>query len=415
VLDVIGAQSVNEGSLLTVTPVASDVDVPAQTLTFSLQGSVPTGFVINSVSGVMTWTPSESQGGTVSSITIRVSDSGSPSLFAERTFSVTVGEVNSAPVLAAIGAKSVNEGALLSFTATATDSDIPAQALTFSLQGSVPSGAAITSAGAFTWTPSSTQGSATPYQITVRVTDNGAGALYDEETIAVTVVDVHAQVTFVAAGTGSGTTGNPTPAYPAGLQANDLLLLQVTVNDSATTPTTPGGWSLLYGPDNVPGTGTAIGRQWIYYKFTTGTETSPLTVTIGGTAAKSACIYAFRNVATGTPANFVESAVYAGSPTTPTATIPASSVTTTGEKELVVSFNYVQADFAMGSFTGATGGTWAQPTGGLYRYTGNTTLQLQTATMANAGTISGGTTANYNLGGGNYASWGVRAFALKPA
>ena len=33
------------------------------------------------------------------------------------------------------------------------------------------------------------------------------------------------QVTYQSAGSGSGTTGNPTPSYPSGLQANDLILL----------------------------------------------------------------------------------------------------------------------------------------------------------------------------------------------
>ena len=42
----------------------------------------------------------------------------------------------------------------------------------------------------FTWTPTGAQGSVTAYQITVRVTDDGTGALYDEETIAVMVNDV---------------------------------------------------------------------------------------------------------------------------------------------------------------------------------------------------------------------------------
>ncbi len=41
------------------------------------------------------------------------------------TITVTVNEVNVAPVLGAIGSKTVNELALLTFTATATDSDIP--------------------------------------------------------------------------------------------------------------------------------------------------------------------------------------------------------------------------------------------------------------------------------------------------
>ena len=190
VLAVISAQSVNEGSLLTVTPVASDVDVPAQTLTFSLQGTVPAGVAIDSASGVMTWTPSESQGGTAPSITIRVSDSGTPSLFAERTFIVTVGEVNVAPVLAAVGAKSVNEGVLLTFTVSATDVDLPAQTLTYSATG-LPSGATF-NAGTrtFSWIPSESQGGTAP-SITFRVTDNGVGLLYDEETIVVTVGEVN--------------------------------------------------------------------------------------------------------------------------------------------------------------------------------------------------------------------------------
>ena len=51
------------------------------------------------------------------------------------TITVTVNEVNVAPVLAAIGNKTVNEESELTFTATATDHDEPAQTLTFSLVG----------------------------------------------------------------------------------------------------------------------------------------------------------------------------------------------------------------------------------------------------------------------------------------
>ena len=60
--------------------------------------------------GLFSWIPSESQGGTAPSITIRVTDNGVGLLYDEETIVVTVGEVNVAPVLAAIGAKSVNEG-----------------------------------------------------------------------------------------------------------------------------------------------------------------------------------------------------------------------------------------------------------------------------------------------------------------
>ena len=57
----------------------------------------------------------------------------------------TVNPVNAAPVLAYIGDKEINEQTELAFTATATDSDIPVQILTFSLEngteGEVPTGA----------------------------------------------------------------------------------------------------------------------------------------------------------------------------------------------------------------------------------------------------------------------------------
>jgi len=95
-----------------------------------------------------------------------------------------VTEVNTAPVLNPIGNKTVSRGRLLSFTATATDVDLPAQTLVFSLGAGAPSGAAITAGGVFTWTPTAAQAPSTN-SITVRVTD---GSLTDTETISVIVV-----------------------------------------------------------------------------------------------------------------------------------------------------------------------------------------------------------------------------------
>jgi pimeloyl-ACP methyl ester carboxylesterase len=187
ILASIGNKSVNEGSLLTFTTNATDADVPANTLTFSLGTSAPSGASIDANSGVFTWTPSETQGPGTFNITVRVTDNGTPSLNDFETIEVTVGVVNAAPVLASIGNKSVNEGSLLTFTASATDADVPAHTLTFSLDASAPSGASIdVNSGVFTWTPSEAQGPGT-FNITVRVTDNGAPNLDDIETIEVVV------------------------------------------------------------------------------------------------------------------------------------------------------------------------------------------------------------------------------------
>jgi len=98
--------------------------------------------------------------------------------------------VNHAPVLSTIGDKSTDEETLLIFDVDATDPDV-GQTLAFSLEGTVPPGASINSGtGVFTWTPTEAQGPG-DYSITVRVTDNGSPALYDEEIITITINEVN--------------------------------------------------------------------------------------------------------------------------------------------------------------------------------------------------------------------------------
>ncbi|MBI4301530.1 MAG: putative Ig domain-containing protein [Chloroflexi bacterium] len=102
------------------------------------------------------------------------------------TLTVTVNVSNTAPVLGAIGDQTVDEGAVLSFTASAVDADIPANTLTYSLVGA-PAGASINgSTGVFSWTPTD-NGS---FTFTVKVCDNGSPVLCDEEAITVTVNNV---------------------------------------------------------------------------------------------------------------------------------------------------------------------------------------------------------------------------------
>jgi hypothetical protein len=100
---------------------------------------------------------------------------------------VTPAAPNNAPVLDLIGARSVQELSTLVFTATATDSDVPAQTLTFSLDAGAPTGASIDpTSGIFSWIPSDAQGPGV-YPVTVIVTDDGTPALSDSETFNITV------------------------------------------------------------------------------------------------------------------------------------------------------------------------------------------------------------------------------------
>ena len=183
VLASIGDQTVDELSELTFTASATDADIPVQTLTYSIVGA-PGGAAINPATGVFTWTPTEGQGADSYIFTVTVSDG---TLTDEETITVTVNEVNEAPVLASIGDQTVDELSELTFTASATDADIPVQTLTYSIVGA-PGGAAINPAtGVFTWTPTEGQG-ADSYIFTVTVSD---GTLTDEETITVTVNEVN--------------------------------------------------------------------------------------------------------------------------------------------------------------------------------------------------------------------------------
>jgi hypothetical protein len=113
------------------------------------------------------------------------------------TFSVTVSEVNNAPTFAAVADRTVNEGSALSFTIAASDQDLPANTLTYSLV-SAPSGASINAAsGLFSWTPTEAQGPSTN-QITVRVADNGAPSLNTVTNFTVIVNEVNLPPTLAA-------------------------------------------------------------------------------------------------------------------------------------------------------------------------------------------------------------------------
>ena len=226
VLAAIGNRTVNEGSLLTFTASATDADSPAQTRTYSLDAGAPAGATINATTGVFSWTPTEAQGPGSFSVTVRVTDNGSPALSDSETITITVNEVNVAPVLAAIGNRSVVQGSLLTFTASATDADSPAQTRTYSLDAGAPAGATINATtGVFSWTPSVSQALGN-YSVTVRVTDNGSPAQSDFETITVSVVaSVVQEVRYFSTTTPATLTSSDGTSIS--ISSSDIAMLEV--------------------------------------------------------------------------------------------------------------------------------------------------------------------------------------------
>jgi parallel beta-helix repeat protein len=177
-------RTIPEGVPASITLVAGD---PEQgTLAYQLTGTIPAGASINSTTGVFNWTPSESQGPGAYTISVRAADNGTPLLFTTTSFTIAVEEVNATPSLDTVADQSVTAGAALIFPVVAADSDVPGNALTFSLAADAPAGAAIDLfTGVFAWTP--TAGQTGEHSITVRVVDDGSPPRATTTTFLVTV------------------------------------------------------------------------------------------------------------------------------------------------------------------------------------------------------------------------------------
>ncbi len=85
------------------------------------------------------------------------------------------------------------------------------------------------------------------------------------------------------------------------------------------------------------------------------------------------------------------------------------SVITSAADRLCLQIVCVTLDTTLGNFTGETGGDWTEAVAEYANATAVMTIQLQTAAMAVAGTIDGGT---MTIGS---AGWGMFGTAIKPA
>ena len=180
----IADRTINVGTVLTITNTAiAPTPIP---LTFSLAPGAAANASVTPDTGLFTWTPTPAQIGT-NTFSIVVTDSGSPPISATQSFNVTVVGSNTPPVLAAVSNRTNAVGMTLTFTNVATDSDLPAQALTFSLGSGATTNASINATnGLFTWTPITAQIGTNAFSIVV--TDSGLPPLSATQIFSVTVV-----------------------------------------------------------------------------------------------------------------------------------------------------------------------------------------------------------------------------------
>jgi hypothetical protein len=154
-------------------------------LTYSLSNA-PAGATIGAASGVFSWTPTEAQGPGVYNLSVIVTDSSAPPQSDVESFSVTVNETNTAPMLASIANQIVHAGALVMRTNSATDADVPANTLSYALIAAPATAGIVANTGLFTWQTSDTDANTTNL-VTVQVTDNGIPIQSDTKNFTVTV------------------------------------------------------------------------------------------------------------------------------------------------------------------------------------------------------------------------------------
>ncbi|KZN20337.1 type I secretion protein [Pseudomonas fluorescens] len=271
--DTTASVSVAENTTAVTTVVATDVDLPAQTLSYSIVGGADAAkFSIVSGTGALSFisapnfeAPTDSGTNNVYDVIVRASDG---TLFDDQAIAVTVTGVNdNSPVITSNGGgatASVNvaENTTAVTTVTATDADLPAQTLSYSIlntAGTDFSKFSISSSGVLTFNSAPDYENAqdvggadgdNAYVVDVLVADGNGGT--DTQTITVNVQNVvetpvdTVAPTVTVTGTALGNVITPSPSTSTVTFQFSEAVIGFSLSDvtvSASGPTPRGTWS----------------------------------------------------------------------------------------------------------------------------------------------------------------------------
>ena len=195
----------------------SAADSDGDNLSYTATG-LPTGLSISSSTGLISGTLSDDAGdNSPYSVTITVTDDGSPSKNAETSFTWSVSTFNNAPTVSSISDQTDITKDIISLTVSASDSD--GDALSYSASG-LPSGLSISSSsGLISGTISDDANDSSPYSITITVTDDGDPAKSDQTSFTWNVSAFNNAPTITALSDQTGIT-------------KDVISLPVNASDS---------------------------------------------------------------------------------------------------------------------------------------------------------------------------------------
>ena len=213
--------NVAENSTAVMTVTATDADLPAQTLTYSIVGGADAAkFSINSSTGALSFAtapdyeaPTDVGSNNVYDVTVQASDG---TLSSTKAIAVTVTAVNdNTPVITSGATASVAENSTAVMTVTATDADQPAQTLTYSIVGGADaakfsinsSTGALSFATAPDYEAPTDSGANNVYDVTVQASD---GTLSSTKAIAVTVTAVNDNTPVITSGATASVAENTT-------------------------------------------------------------------------------------------------------------------------------------------------------------------------------------------------------------
>lgn len=204
----------------------------------------------------------------------------------------------------------------------------------------------------------------------------------------------------IGAGAESLPGGSVSVPYPSGVVSGSLVLVPVwTVIDDEDVPA-PTNWTLIHS--------AAAGSQWnfklfVFARRATGVLSGSQTFTPNSTTYIIGRMHRIEDAATS--GAYIEGATSVASANSGDVNMP--SITSTVADCLAMAFAAVNLSQAIGNPTGASGGTWAEAS--QFSSAASAEFLVETAGLASAGTISGGTIDVTTNG------WAISGFALLPA
>jgi len=275
--------NVAENTTAVLTVNATDADLPAQTVTYSITGGADQAkFSIDASTGELTFqaapdyeNPADADTDNVYEVQVTANDGNGATT--SQAISVTVTDANDAPTITSSSTPTAAENQTTVLTVTATDLDIPANTITFSITGGVDAARfsvnATTGELSFNTAPNfenpSDVGTDNVYDLQVTADDGNGGTT--AQNIAVTVTNVNE--TPVNTVPSSQTTAVDTPLTFSFGNGNQISISDV---DAASNP-------VRVTLTAVNGTITLNGIAGL--SFSTGDGTADATMTFDGTVA----------------------------------------------------------------------------------------------------------------------------------